>query len=83
MVRDANGKTKPVLIELRKLKEQHRKLERELEHYGLYAAYSPSAALREQEIKKQKLRNKELITAILRDHSELVDSLEILGTANK
>jgi len=73
MVRDANGK-KPILVQLRRLKEQHRKLERELEHYGLYAAYSPAAQLKEQEIKKIKLKNKELISAILRERPELAES---------
>lgn len=73
MVRDANGK-KPILVQLKRLQEQHRKLERELEHYGLYAAYSPAAQLKEQELKKRKLKNKELITAILRDQPDLAEA---------
>jgi len=67
---DANN-NKPVLLQLRRLQDQHRKLERELEHYGLYAAYSPSAQLKEREIKKEKLKNKEMISSILRNEPTL------------
>ena len=67
---DANN-SKPVLIQLRRLQDQHRKLERELEHYGLYSAYSPSAKLKEREIKKVKLKNKEMISSILRNEPSL------------
>ena len=53
---------------LRKLYNQHKKLEKEVEKFRHYARYSSSAALREQELKKQKLLRKEEIMGILRDH---------------
>ena len=65
------NQNKPMLLQLRRLQDQHRKLERELEHYGLYSAYSPSAQLKERELKKVKLKNKEMITTILSDQPEL------------
>ncbi len=40
---------KPMLLQLRRLQNEHRKLERELEHYGLYAAYSTGAQMKERE----------------------------------
>ena len=55
---------------LKKLFDQHRKLGKEVERFGLYAAYSPSAALRETELKKEKLRHKEQIMDILREYRE-------------
>ncbi len=70
-----NEAKQPALIQLRRLQDQHRKLERELEHCGLYAGYSPSTALKEQELKKQKLRNKELMTALLRDEPDLEERM--------
>ena len=66
---------KPILLQLRRLQDQHRKLERELEHYGLYSAYSPSAQLKERELKKVKLKNKEMITTILSSQPDLAFEL--------
>ncbi len=54
--------------DLKKLYDRHRKLERELESVSQYVAYSSAAALRARELKKEKLRKKEEIMGILRDH---------------
>lgn len=53
---------------LKKLYEQHQKLEEEVERFGRYAPYSPSAALKEHELKKEKLRSKDMIMAILQEY---------------
>jgi len=66
---------KPMLLQLRRLQNEHRKLERELEHYGLYAAYSTGAQMKERELKKEKLRNKEMITNLLREQPSLASEL--------
>jgi hypothetical protein len=67
--------SEPMMLQLRRLKDQHRKLERELEHYGMYSAYSSSAKLKERELKKVKLKNKEMITTILSLQPELAADL--------
>ena len=59
---------------LKKLFDQHRKLEREVERTGLYAVYSPSASLRTTELKKEKLRHKERIMRILDEYRGLVSA---------
>jgi len=51
--------------ELKKLYNRHRKLEKEVENLERYAAYSSSAALRQRELKKLKLRGMERIMARL------------------
>ena len=53
---------------LKKLYDGHRKLEKEVENLGRYAAYSSSAALRQQELKKLKLQKMEEIMTILKRH---------------
>ncbi len=59
----------PVNPELKQLYNRHKKLEREVERFGRYAAYSSSAALRHQELKKQKLLEKDRIIALLKEHA--------------
>jgi uncharacterized protein YdcH (DUF465 family) len=54
--------------DLKKLYDRHRKLEKEVENLRRYAAYSTSAALRQQELKKLKLRKMEEIMTILERH---------------
>ncbi len=54
--------------ELKKLYNRHRKLEKEVENLERYAAYSTSAALRQRELKKLKLRGMETIMARLTAH---------------
>lgn len=53
---------------LKKLCDQHEKLEKEVRHYGLYAGYSASAALHATELKKKKLETKQRIEEIVRNH---------------
>lgn len=53
---------------LKKLYEEHLELEDEVEKVGRYAAYSSSAAMREKELKKAKLRGMDLIMSILNEH---------------
>jgi uncharacterized protein YdcH (DUF465 family) len=50
---------------LRKLYNRHLKLKKELEHLEKYAPYSSSAAMQHSKLKKEKLRGKEEIMAIL------------------
>lgn len=54
--------------ELRKLYDKHRKLEKEVENLNRYAVYSSSAALKQKELKKQKLHHREKIMARLADY---------------
>ena len=54
--------------ELKKLYNRHRKLEKEVENLERYAAYSSSAALRQRELKKLKLRGMERIMARLTEY---------------
>lgn len=54
--------------ELKKLYDRHRKLEKEVENLNRYAAYSSSAALKQTELKKLKLHNREMIMAKLSDY---------------
>lgn len=61
----------PINPELRQLYNRHRKLEKEVERFGRYAAYSSSAALKHQELKKEKLRDKDRIIALLKAHETL------------
>lgn len=53
---------------LKKLYDRHRKLEREVENLERYASYSAAARLRQQNLKKEKLRGMEMIMAILHQH---------------
>ncbi len=53
---------------VRSLYAQHRKLERRVASFELYAKYSSSAALKHQELKKQKLRGMDTIMSILREY---------------
>ena len=61
--------------DLKKLYNHHRKLEREVENLSRYAVYSSSAALRQRELKKQKLHSMEQIMAILHGHRQYSDAL--------
>ena len=51
--------------EIKKLYDKHRKLEKEVENLERYASYSSSAALRQRELKKLKLRGMEQLMAKL------------------
>lgn len=53
---------------LKKLFDEHKKLEKELANVRRYTSYSPSAALREQQLKKQKLLGKDTIMRILSEY---------------
>lgn len=65
---DLIEKIVPLNPHLRDLYNRHIKLEREVERFGRYAAYSSSAALRHKELKKQKLHEMDLIMSILNEH---------------
>ncbi len=52
--------------QLKKLYDQHRKLEREVENLERFTAYSSSARLRLNELKKLKLKGVESILNILK-----------------
>lgn len=58
----------PDNLQLRQLYQKHAKLEREVERFSRYAPYSSSAALKKQELKKQKLIQKERILSYLDKH---------------
>lgn len=58
----------PFNTQLRELYNRHIKLEKEVERFGRYAAYSSSAALRHKELKKQKLLEMDQIMSILTEH---------------
>lgn len=62
--------------DLRRLYDRHRKLEKEVEKFGRYAGYSSSAALRQRELKKEKLRGMESMMAILNQHRGGLDSFQ-------
>ena len=53
---------------LKRLYDLHQKLEEEVAKYGRYAPYSSSAAIHEIELKKEKLRTKEMIMTILNEY---------------
>jgi len=53
---------------LKKLQDEHLRLDKEVERFGRYAVYSSSAALRQKELKKAKLRTKECIVNILKEY---------------
>lgn len=55
----------PINPTLKKLYAQHLRLEKEVERFGRYAAYSASARLRTQELKKAKLQGKESLLQML------------------
>ena len=52
---------------LKKLYDEHMRLDKEVEKLDRYAIYSSSAALQQRELKKAKLRTKESIMDILND----------------
>ena len=58
----------PFNSKLRTLYSRHRKLEKEVERLGRYAAYSSSAALKHRELKKEKLLGKQEIMSIINEH---------------
>lgn len=60
--------TVPNNPELKKLLSEHRKLEKDVAKFELFRTYSPSAALHQQSLKKQKLHAKDKITQILRKY---------------
>ena len=51
--------------DLKKVYTRHQKLEREVENLERYASYSSAARLRQLELKKAKLKEKEQMLAIL------------------
>ena len=65
---DLLEKIVPIDSHLRELYNRHLKLEKEVERFGRYAAYSSSAALRHKELKKQKLYEMDQIMSILSEH---------------
>ena len=56
---------------LKKLYSRHQKLEKEVEHIRHYAKYSPAASLKHTELKREKLRGKEQMLAILQGFNTL------------
>ena len=58
----------PNIPRLRDLYEEHLKLEREVEKFEQYAAFSASAQLRSKELKKEKLRGVDDMMAIVEEH---------------
>jgi uncharacterized protein YdcH (DUF465 family) len=55
---------------LRKLYQEHLKLEKELSHFERYSQYSSSADLQNKMLKKQKLKGMEQIMNILAQHKD-------------
>lgn len=53
---------------LKKLYDEHLRLDKEIERYQHYAKYSSSAALHHRELKKAKLKGMDDIMAILSEH---------------
>ena len=60
----------PSNVNLRRLYDRHRKLEKEVESIGRYARYSSAASLRQRELKKLKLQGMEEIMTILREYRD-------------
>jgi uncharacterized protein YdcH (DUF465 family) len=56
---------------IKKLYARHQKLEKEVEHIRHYAKYSPTASLKHVELKREKLRGKEQMLAILQEINTL------------
>ena len=56
--------------EIRKLYKKHLKLNKEVARYGRYAIYSASAALRTQELKREKLKIKEDLLHIVQEYRD-------------
>jgi uncharacterized protein YdcH (DUF465 family) len=63
----------PINPTLKQLYARHRKLEKEVERFGMYAAYSSSASLRHKELKKEKLREKDMMMSILNEYKSVVN----------
>ena len=61
---------------LKRLYERHRKLEKEVENARRYAAYSSAASLRQQSLKKEKLRHREQIMEILSGYKNSTLAIE-------
>ena len=59
---------------LKKLYTRHQKLEKEVEHLRHYAKYSTSAAIKHAELKKEKLRGKEQLLAVLYNPEIIIPS---------
>ncbi len=64
----------PLDSQLRELYNRHRKLEKQVARFGRYAAYSSSAALRQKQLKKQKLHDMDRIMSILNEHRTQANS---------
>ena len=58
----------PAHPELKRLYEEHLKLEKEVERLERYSKYSSSAELRHKTLKKRKLMGMDTIMAILAEH---------------
>lgn len=54
--------------EIKKLYVKHSKLNKEVEHYGRYAVYSTSAALKEKDLKREKLKTKENLLSLVDEY---------------
>ena len=59
--------TKPTL---KKLYQEHRKLEKEVARFERYSPYSSTADLKQKTLKKQKLKGMEQIMSILQQHRQ-------------
>lgn len=55
---------------VKRLYDEHMKLEKDVERFGWYAVYSSSAALKQKELKKAKLRGMETLMSIVSEHRE-------------
>ena len=55
---------------LKQLYNQHRKLEKEVKKFERYLAFSSSTALKQRQLKKQKLLGMDSIMAILNQYRE-------------
>lgn len=51
--------------EIKKLYMKHAKLDKEVEHFGRYAVYSTNAALKEKDLKREKLKTKENLISLV------------------
>lgn len=60
---------------LKRMYDRHLKLEREVERFGRYAKYSSTAALRQKELKKEKLRGMDHMMAIVKSHRDSGDMI--------
>jgi uncharacterized protein YdcH (DUF465 family) len=58
----------PTNPKLKQLVNEHKRLEKEVANVSRYSGFSPAAALREQQLKKEKLRGMDDIMSILSEY---------------